>query len=96
MTESTKPAREPITALSPDQPIWLAVDQTEHKTYVETFNGWDAEDRAKAYAAARAAKTERRVILFGPQVAIATPPEPVTTGTVRPVRLSRPEGEAAE
>lgn len=90
MTDTPTTPREPLAPFNVDKPIWLVVDRTGHKTYVETFTGWDAEREAKDYAAKRAAKTGREVILFGPQVAVARPPVPMAVGTVVPVRLMQP------
>lgn len=94
MTDTPKTPREPVTPLNLEEPIWLAIDQTEHRTYTETFTGWDAEQKAKGYAAEKSAKTGRVVVLFGPQVAVARPPKPVTVGPVETVTLVQP-GDAA-
>ena len=89
MTEAPKTPSEPLAPFNLGEPIWLAVDQTEHRTYTETFTGWDAEENAKAYAAVKAGKTGRDVVLFGPQAAVARPPKSMA-GTVERVALSQP------
>lgn len=94
MTEEKKP-REPVVQLNEKEPIWLVLDQTPHKTYVEPFNGWDAENRAKEYAKARAAKVNRTVLIFGPQEAKAVPPVPTTVGVLAPCRLEQPPQDEA-
>jgi len=86
MTDDKK-ARKPVTQLNEKEPIWLALDQTPHKTYVEPFNGLDAEDRAKEYAKARAAKVNRTVLIFGPQEAKAVPPVPAKVGVLAPCNI---------
>jgi len=89
MTDDKK-ARKPVTQLNEKEPIWLVLDQTPHKTYVEPFNGWDAEDRAKEYAKARAAKVNRTVLIFGPQEAKAVPPVPAKVGVLAPCNIKQP------
>lgn len=94
-----KPARTvtPVEKLNVEAPIWVAIDQAENRNYFEVFNGWDAEQEAKDWAAERSARLKRPVILVGPQDSVARPPEkPV--GEVQKVRLTKPpepEGTAA-
>ena len=80
---------QPVEKLNVDEPIWVAIDQAETRTYIEPFNGWDAEQKCREYAADRSARLKRKVIIVGPQVGIAKPPEnPV--GLIEKVVLSKP------
>ena len=90
-TDEKKPrnAPQPVEKLNVEEPIWVAIDQAENRNYVETFNGWDAEQRCKDWAAERSARLKRSVVIFGPQDSVATPPEkPV--GEVKKVHLAQP------
>ena len=80
---------KPVEKLRLDEPIWIAVDQADTRNYTEIFNGWDAEKRAKTWAAERSARLKREVVLLGPQNSVARPPEN-PTGEIKPVRLSQP------
>jgi hypothetical protein len=80
---------KPIEKLRLDEPIWIAVDQADARNCTEIFNGWDAEERAKAWAGERSARLKREVGLLGPQNSVARPPENLT-GEIKPVRLSGP------
>lgn len=92
MSETTASGRAPakkLPKLKHDEPIWVAIDRAETREYCEVFNGWDAEKEATAWAAERSARLKREIVIMGPQVSIASPPEnPV--GEVKKVHLSQP------
>ena len=93
--ENTPRSAKPVEKLRLNEPIWIAVDQADTRNYTEIFNGWDAEERAKAWAAERSARLKRDVVLLGPQNSVARPPEN-PTGEIKPVRLERPAEPADE
>jgi len=74
-----RPGRKPSTEtpdlppMEPDQPHYIAVDQT---TKVRTVKWFRSAKERDAYAAERAQATQRTVFVFGPQEGVVYPEPP--------------------
>jgi hypothetical protein len=98
-TADRKPREaKPVVAIKINEPVAVAIDQAATRNYTEVFNGWDAQEKALAYAKDRTVSVKRPVIVVGPDGQhVVTPPEPVTVGTAAKVNLTPPaEAEPAD
>lgn len=87
-TETKKPTSK-FKPLVMSEVTYVAVDQSAERTYTEFFTGPKADQRVNDYAANRALKLKRPVMIFGPQRAVVSPPsEPEAVVT----EFQAPEG----
>lgn len=78
--EEKKREREPLPDLNPDVPMYLVMRQSTYNRFFEAFETRDAaEERA-----AELASKNTIALVFGPQVAVARPPEKPAANIMAP------------
>ena len=75
MAQKTKPAadKRAVEKIDFDQPFYLTVRQAPSRNIIEPFQSLDAATKS---AAAAAASSKTDVAIFGPQIAVLSPPPP--------------------
>lgn len=68
----TKEAK-PLDPIKWEEQVFVVIDQTEKKRFVETFS---SALQAHTFASERAVRLGRPVAVFGPQLAVKVPPAP--------------------